>query len=72
MKFKQYLIESGLDLLKPIDPSEIEGREIEGIVDKIKSSKHTVLSDGSYHIHGDLNLSERNLKSLLDLQILNL
>jgi hypothetical protein len=69
MKFKQYLIESGLDLLKPIDPSEIESREIEGIVDKIKSTKHTILSDDSYHIHDSLDLSKHNLKFLLDLPI---
>jgi hypothetical protein len=55
--------------LKHIDPSEIEGREIEGIVDKIKSSKHTVLADCFYHIHNNLDLSNRNLKSLLDIPI---
>jgi hypothetical protein len=80
MKFKKYLIESGLDLLKPIDPSEVEDRELEGFridfLEKIKTTKHTILTDGSYHIQGNLNfhygnldVSYNNLKSLKDLPI---
>jgi hypothetical protein len=66
MKFKK-LTESILKGLNESD--EIKSYTNEGIVDKIKNTKNTVLSDGSYHIHGDLDLSKRKLKSLLDLPI---
>jgi hypothetical protein len=57
-----------LDICKPVSPEEAKKRDIEGPAIKLKEALHnakkTKLPDGTWHIRGDLDVSQCSLISL--------
>jgi hypothetical protein len=62
-----------LDICKPVSPEEAKKRDKEGQATKIKevldTVKKTKLPDGTWHAHGDLDVSYMNLSTLENLNV---
>ena len=54
------------DVFKKATPEEARDRKIQYIIDQCKKTR---LPDGTWHIHGDLNLTYYNVKTLEDLNV---